>query len=55
VVEVAGLPEHLLDECDQKASFVSCDVTGKSGVRLDPRLRVAARIVVRIISICYAL
>jgi centrosomal protein CEP104 len=29
VVEVAGLPEHLLDECDQKASFVPCDVTGK--------------------------
>jgi hypothetical protein len=28
VVEVAGLPEHLLDECDQKASFVPCDVTG---------------------------
>jgi centrosomal protein CEP104 len=27
VVEVAGLPEHLLDDCDQKASFVPCDVT----------------------------
>jgi hypothetical protein len=32
VVEVAGLPEHLLDECDQKASFVPCDVTGKHAI-----------------------
>lgn len=32
VVEVAGLPEHLLDECDQKASFVPCDVTGKDAI-----------------------
>jgi hypothetical protein len=29
VVEVAGMPEHLLDECDQKANYVSCDVTGE--------------------------
>ena len=29
VVEVAGMPEHLLDECDQKDLYVSCDVTGK--------------------------
>ena len=28
VVEVAGMPEHLLDECDQKESFELCDVTG---------------------------
>jgi hypothetical protein len=29
VVEVAGMPEHLLDECDQKVNYVSCDVTGE--------------------------
>ena len=23
------MPEHLLDECDQKANYVSCDVTGE--------------------------
>lgn len=28
VVEIAGLPEHLLDECEQKANFTSCTVTG---------------------------
>ena len=28
VVEVAGLPEHLLDECDKKANYLACDVTG---------------------------
>jgi len=28
VVEIAGLPEHLLDECDQKASYAPCEVTG---------------------------
>ena len=25
---MAGMPEHLLDECDQKESFELCDVTG---------------------------
>lgn len=29
IVEIAGLPEHLLDECDAKASYVPCEVTGK--------------------------
>jgi hypothetical protein len=24
------MPEHLLDECDQKDLYVSCDVTGKT-------------------------
>ena len=28
VVEIAGLPEHLLEECEQKINYVSCDVTG---------------------------
>jgi centrosomal protein CEP104 len=28
VVEIAGLPEHLLDECEQKESFIPCDKTG---------------------------
>eukprot|EP00597_Dinobryon_sp_UTEXLB2267_P016523 CAMPEP_0201094330 /NCGR_PEP_ID=MMETSP0812-20130820/2657_1 /ASSEMBLY_ACC=CAM_ASM_000668 /TAXON_ID=98059 /ORGANISM="Dinobryon sp., Strain UTEXLB2267" /LENGTH=350 /DNA_ID=CAMNT_0047346849 /DNA_START=40 /DNA_END=1092 /DNA_ORIENTATION=+ len=28
IVEIAGLPEHLLDECDAKDSYVSCNVTG---------------------------
>ena len=28
VVEIAGLPEHLLDECEQKSNYVPCDVTG---------------------------
>lgn len=28
VVEIAGLPEHLLDECEHKANFAPCDVTG---------------------------
>jgi len=27
VVEVAGLPEHLLDECEHKGQYVSCDTT----------------------------
>lgn len=28
IVEIAGLPEHLLDECDAKDQYVPCDVTG---------------------------
>lgn len=28
IVEIAGLPEHLLDECDEKDSYVPCDTTG---------------------------
>mmetsp|Transcript_15369 Transcript_15369/g.23138 ORF Transcript_15369/g.23138 Transcript_15369/m.23138 type:complete len:861 (-) Transcript_15369:165-2747(-) len=28
IVEIAGLPEHLLDECEQKDTFVACDTTG---------------------------
>eukprot|EP00981_Chlorochromonas_danica_P010681 scaffold3335_cov234-Ochromonas_danica.AAC.7 len=29
IVEIAGLPEHLLDECDaNKDSYVPCDITG---------------------------
>ena len=28
VVEIAGLPEHLLEECDQKESYALCQVTG---------------------------
>ncbi|RYG94228.1 hypothetical protein EON65_57835 [archaeon] len=30
IVEIAGLPEHLLDECDEKKNYVPCDVTGKA-------------------------
>ena len=29
IVEIAGLPEHLLDECDAKGKYVPCEVTGK--------------------------
>ena len=28
IVEIAGLPEHLLDECDAKDSYIPCDTTG---------------------------
>ena len=28
IVEIAGLPEHLLDECDAKDQYVPCNVTG---------------------------
>mmetsp|Transcript_24759 Transcript_24759/g.41875 ORF Transcript_24759/g.41875 Transcript_24759/m.41875 type:complete len:844 (+) Transcript_24759:164-2695(+) len=28
IVEIAGLPEHLLDECEQKDSYSACDTTG---------------------------
>lgn len=28
IVEIASLPDHQLDECDQKNSYVPCDVTG---------------------------
>lgn len=28
IVEIAGLPEHLLDECDHKANYVPCETTG---------------------------
>ena len=28
VVEIAGLPDHLLTECEQKSKFVTCEVTG---------------------------
>lgn len=27
-VEIIGLPEHLLDECDAKDSYIPCDTTG---------------------------
>ncbi len=29
IVEIAGLPEHQLDECDAKDAYVPCEVTGK--------------------------
>lgn len=28
VVEIAGLPDHLLEECEHKGSFIRCDKTG---------------------------
>jgi hypothetical protein len=28
VLEIAALPDHLLDECDHKSEYVACDVTG---------------------------
>lgn len=28
IVEIAGLPEHLLDECEHKDSYEPCEVTG---------------------------
>ena len=28
VVEVAGMADHLLDECEHKAKYVSCETTG---------------------------
>jgi len=28
IVEIAGLPEHLLDECEQRDAFVACDTSG---------------------------
>jgi centrosomal protein CEP104 len=28
IVEIAGLPEHLLDECEHKSSYLPCEVTG---------------------------
>jgi centrosomal protein CEP104 len=28
IVEIAGLPEHLLDECEQKNAYQPCDTTG---------------------------
>jgi len=28
IVEIAGLPEHLLDECDARDSYEPCEVTG---------------------------
>jgi centrosomal protein CEP104 len=28
VVEVAGMADHLLDECEHKADYISCDITG---------------------------
>ena len=28
VVEIAGMADHLLEECEHKAKYVSCDVTG---------------------------
>ncbi len=28
IVEIAGLPDHLLDECEQKQNYEPCDVTG---------------------------
>jgi hypothetical protein len=38
VVEVAGLPEHLLEECEHKAQFRSDPVTGESLPLLPPSL-----------------
>lgn len=35
IVEIAGLPEHLLDECDSKEEYVPCDVTGLAVKELD--------------------
>lgn len=32
VVEIAGLPEHLLDECEHKIDYVPCDSTGKPNI-----------------------
>lgn len=29
IVEIAGLPEHLLEECEHKQNFVSCETTGQ--------------------------
>jgi hypothetical protein len=29
IVEIAGLPEHLLDECESKQEYIACDITGK--------------------------
>ena len=29
VLEIAALPDHLLDECDHRADYVACDVTGQ--------------------------
>lgn len=29
IVEIAGLPEHLLDECEAKDDYVPCEITGK--------------------------
>lgn len=28
IVEIAGLPEHLLDECEHKVNYVPCETTG---------------------------
>lgn len=28
IVEIAGLPEHLLDECEHKNEYEPCDITG---------------------------
>ena len=28
VVEVAGMADHLLDECDQKSKYIACETTG---------------------------
>ena len=28
IVEIASLPEHLLDECEHKSEFEPCDTTG---------------------------
>lgn len=32
VVEIAGLPEHFLEECDKKTEYSPCDVTGTSAL-----------------------
>lgn len=29
IVEIAGLPEHLLDECEAKDDYLPCDITGE--------------------------
>ncbi len=32
IVEIAGLPEHLLDECDEKDTYVPCETTGTAPI-----------------------
>lgn len=32
IVEIAGLPEHLLDECEHRNAYAACTVTGEGSV-----------------------
>lgn len=34
MLEIAALPDHILDECDHKSEYVACDVTGKTEIKL---------------------